>query len=180
MAKRSLYAALAPLFTYPGPDLPALAQHCYEAALACQPEAVPALAAFAATTTALSPSRLEEIYSATFDLSDACCPYLGYHLFAGSPKRAALMVNLKEAYREAGIEVGQELPDHISLVLRLLARSHEGEVASDLRECLLVPGLSKMAEALAESQNPYGSLLRGALLALATSQPVGAGGRQDV
>ncbi|MCL4464679.1 MAG: nitrate reductase molybdenum cofactor assembly chaperone [Chloroflexi bacterium] len=179
MGNRAMYAALAPLFAYPGPDLPALAQSCYEQALSCQSAAVSELAAFAATTAALSRSRLEEIYSATFDLSDACCPYLGYHLFGGSPKRALLMVNLKEAYREVGIEVGRELPDHLCLLLGYLAQSPDEDLAEDLRDIVLVPGLAKIAEALADSQNPYGSLLRGALLSLRSGQPVTAGGGQD-
>ncbi|MHB1004620.1 MAG: nitrate reductase molybdenum cofactor assembly chaperone [Chloroflexota bacterium] len=179
MTTRALYDNLADLFAYPGSELPLRARRCLAAARDAAPAAVPVLAAFADTVASQPSTRLEEVYSATFDLSDACCPYLGYHVFGASPKRAALMVELKEAYGQMGIDVGSELPDHLCLVLRYLARCQDEELAAELEEFVLMPGLEKMAGALADGQNPYADLVHTAQLVVQgerTSLPVGGAG----
>ncbi|MHB1133591.1 MAG: nitrate reductase molybdenum cofactor assembly chaperone [Chloroflexota bacterium] len=174
------YEQFATLLTYPGADLPQQAGRCAEA-LAAWGQAAQEARAFAAAARALTPARLEEVYSGTFDLSPACCPYMGYHLFGESPKRAVLMVQLKGEYREVGLEVGSELPDHLCLLLRFLARARDEALAADLTTELVAPGLIKMVGGLAgsEANNPYAHALRALLLAVQGEPPVGdAGGAQ--
>ena len=172
MAQREHYARLAELLSYPGPDLPALAERAAEALAGLVPEAARAVASFRAATSALPLGRLEEVYSATFDLNPACCPYLGYHRFAESPKRAALMVGLKQAYAAVGLASEGELPDHLCLVLRYLALAEDAELAGELRDEVLLPGLEKMLQALAGSDNAYASLLHAALLVARREQEI--------
>ena len=169
------YEQLATLLAYPTADLARNAARCAEA-LAANPPAAAEARAFAGAVRATAPGRLEELYSATFDLSPACCPYLGYHLFAESPKRAVLMVHLKEEYQRVGLEVGTELPDHLCLLLRFLARGEDEALAAELNAELLLPGLVKMVGSLADGENPYAHALRATLLAAQAEQPAAAGG----
>lgn len=110
--------------------------------------------------------EMEELYTATFDLNPVCCPYLAYQLVGDDPKRAAMMVKLQESYGAAGYVAGAELPDHVAVVLGFLARQEDWDLERDLVDELLVPGLRKMSDALDAGANPYGKLLRAALLTL--------------
>jgi len=116
---------------------------------------------FAAFVESTSLGHLEEIYTATFDLNPVCCPYVGYHLFGNDPKRADLMVKLQQGYREAGIDVGSELPDHLSLLLRYLAHIDDPELGGELAGMLIGPALEKMASSL-DGANPYALVVRSA------------------
>jgi nitrate reductase delta subunit len=129
--------ALARLLEYPtGQDYTALA---------------PALAA-------LSPEQREELYTATFDVTPACVPYVSIHLFGEENfKRAEFMAALLGRYRQAGFETCDELPDHVSVLLRFLAQTDEAERRELIQFCLLGP-LGKMVAALAV-ENPFRALL---------------------
>ncbi len=73
--------------------------------------------------------RMEEIYTSTFDMQPVCYPYIGYQLFGESYKRGAFMAQLNHAFSEtygeangeATFSAGNELPDHVAVVLRFLA-----------------------------------------------------------
>jgi nitrate reductase molybdenum cofactor assembly chaperone NarJ/NarW len=181
VAGQEMYVRLAELLSYPRPDLPTLAGRAAETLAGRSPEAAALLAAFRAAAVALPPGRLEEVYSATFDLSPACCPYLGHHLFAESPKRARLLVGLKEAYAQVGLALEGEIPDHVCLVLRYLAASEDKELRADLRDEVLLPGLDKMRQALANGDNAYAPLLQATLVVARGEREASAvGGAGDV
>lgn len=157
---RRALAALAPLFSYPGADFAARLATAREAvgATAC-PQALASLDRFARRAETVDANEREEIYSATFDLSPSCPPYLGVHLFeAESPERARLMVGLRRAAAQAGRQSGSELPDHLAEVLAG-ADAFSQEEWLDLARLCLVPALARMAERLDPVGNPYHHLL---------------------
>jgi len=133
-------------------------------------DALDALDEFRAAVEPLRLERLQEIYAATFDVNPACCLYPGYHLFGESYKRGAFMAKLNGEYRERGFEPGNDLPDHLPTLLRFLATLDDSELRSWLVIQAIVPGLQTITAAFEGTENPYGSLVRAALLAL---RPVG-------
>lgn len=117
------------------------------------------LAAFATEVAQMPPGLLEETHVRTFLVAPTSAPYVGVHLFGEeSFKRAHLMSQLMGRFRAAGFDPGDELADHVAVLLRF-ARHLDSEELSDLvRWCLAVP-IAAMHESIAESRNPYRHLL---------------------
>lgn len=61
---------------------------------------------------------LQREYVETFDVTRRCCLYLTYFAHGDTRKRGLALVQFKQAYRRAGVELDtDELPDHLSVVL---------------------------------------------------------------
>ena len=57
-------------------------------------------------------------YVETFDHTRKCCLYLTYFTFGDTRRRGVALVQFKQAYRKAGLDLtAQELPDHLGVVL---------------------------------------------------------------
>lgn len=125
---------------------------------------------FARAFAALSQDEREELYTATFDVTPACVPYVSIHLFGEeSFKRGEFMAALSARYAAAGFETRGELPDHLSVLLRFLAQTDEAEQRELVQFCLLGP-LGKMIAALSD-ENPYRALLGTVREVLASAYP---------
>lgn len=122
-----------------------------------------ACATFQDAIAGKSLAELQELYINAFDFRPDCTPNLGYHLFGDDGRRGLFLAELKERMQNSGITLGAELPDHISLVLRYID-AVEPDRAPVIEDCLR-PAVTRMAEALDSSENPYKHALR-ALLAL--------------
>ena len=64
--------------------------------------------------------RLQADYVDTFDVTRRCALHLTYFLHGDTRKRGAALVQFKQAYRRAGVEIadeGLELPDHLCVLL---------------------------------------------------------------
>lgn len=160
---RELLGLLAELLEYPGAGLPVKARQCEELLATARPEAAEAMADFAAFVEGEAAGRLEEIYTATFDLNPQCYPYAGYQLFGEDPKRTELMIRLQQGFCASGYSIGAELPDYVPVLLRFLSTAADEEMAAELREVVLAPSLAKMARTLEEKQNPYAKAVAAAL-----------------
>lgn len=166
-----LYDLFADLLEYPSLATPIKAGLCSQRLQTSHPEAGSLLERFYRETETRTLEQLEEMYTTTFDMQPVCYPYIGYQLFGESYKRGALMAQLNEAYRVCGYSSGQELPDHIAVVLRFLsveAADREGAFCQALLNEGLRPALEKMLQAFhPQSENPYVGLLSalGAVLA---------------
>jgi nitrate reductase delta subunit len=162
-----LYRLFADLLEYPTPALARQAQECSELLSAASPQAAALLKRFRCFVEQAPAARLEELYTGTFDLQAVCYPYVGYHLFGESYKRGMFMAQLNEGYRERGFSVGNELPDHVAVVLRFLALAADGDFSQVLLREGLIPTVDKMAQAFGDpSDNPYAGVIRALLLAL--------------
>lgn len=65
-------------------------------------------------------ARLQADYVDTFDVTRRCALHLTYFLHGDTRKRGAALVQFKQAYRRAGVELadeGLELPDHLCVLL---------------------------------------------------------------
>ncbi len=107
---------------------------------------------------------VEEIYSKTFDLQAVCYPYVGYHLFGEDHRRALFMAGLKGDYKANQFSCGNELPDHLGVMLRFLGKENQ-DGRDEMIDLCIIPALKKMVAGLAGTSNPYRNVLESLLLA---------------
>ncbi|MEO8355121.1 MAG: nitrate reductase molybdenum cofactor assembly chaperone [Chloroflexota bacterium] len=142
---RQLYQCFSRMLEYPAGGTLQAALKAYGMLMDESPKAAALLKEFHEYAETLSQGRLEEVYTGTFDLDAACHPYIGYHLFGETYKRSAFMVELKESYKAQGFEMpGNELPDHLAIILRFLAFTEDHALADDLIREALLPVLDRM------------------------------------
>lgn len=160
------YELFADILAYPASAIYDRSRE-YVSALATTDDTVcTELKKFFRTAEEISLSRLEEIYSRTFDLQAVCVPYAGCHLFGEDPARGMFMVKLGALYRSRNVKWDGELPDHISVMLRFLSVSDGGEERQELIDYCLIPSVRKMVKCFRENDNPYQGILKAVLLAL--------------
>ncbi len=166
-----LFDAFAALLEYPSAEMTEQAQDCLEQLKPIHAEAAEALDPFVRRLDQLSLEKMRELYTITFDMQPVCYPYVGYHLFGESYKRGAFMAQLNEAYHAREYSAGQELPDHLSVILRFVgldAENRQGEFCQALIHDGVLPALEKMIKVFdAESENPYFGLITALQLFLA-------------
>jgi nitrate reductase molybdenum cofactor assembly chaperone NarJ/NarW len=135
----------ADILDYPAPGLARKAAECAALIGAAQPEAGALLESFRRFAEETSLGKLQEVYSGFFDLNSICHPYVGYQLFGENYKRSIFLIGLKKAYRTQGFEAdASDLPDRLSVVLRFVARSKDGEEIDELLNRGLLPALARM------------------------------------
>ncbi|MEI6606409.1 MAG: molecular chaperone TorD family protein [Verrucomicrobiota bacterium] len=157
-------ALLARLLSYPDADFDAL----MDQALATM-DSLP-LIAFGSAFGALSHDAREELYTATFDVTPSCVPYVSIHLFGEENfKRGEFMAALHSQYAQSGFETFDELPDHIAVLLRYAATLGEPARRELVEFCLLGP-LVKITAAL-PGEHPYHFVLDAVVETLLTGYP---------
>jgi len=66
--------------------------------------------------------EVQEHYVLVFDMKRKACPYLSYWTDGDTRNRGRAILRFKQAYLDAGYEMGsEELPDHLSVVLEFAA-----------------------------------------------------------
>jgi nitrate reductase delta subunit len=112
----------------------------------------------------------EEIHTRTLDLNPLFVPYVGHKAFGETYRRGALMATLKGAQREAGVDPGGELPDHIAPVLMYLDATDDPH--EDLQE-VLSKAVQEMQKELkkADPDNPYRPLLEAVREVVGETEP---------
>ncbi len=170
--------AFADLLSYPAADLAARVDACVaalsgdggigRARVNAADEPVRDLLAFRSEAVRLGVARLEEAYTAAFDLDPACSLAVGHHVFGENARRSVFMARLAEMYRDAGVPPAEgELPDHLPAVLRYLDAGPPGTVMDDLVADAVVPALERVSESLGRADHPYAPVVRALLSHLA-------------
>lgn len=134
----------ARLLEYPHSGVAQTARDCRELIAAESAEAAALLGEFAAFAERTPQNTLEEVFTGTFDLNASCHPYVGYHMFGEAYKRSALLLELKERFREHGFDPGVELPDHIAILLRFMSVCPDAELVDEIAREALLPTLEPM------------------------------------
>ncbi len=160
-----LYEMLADAIDYPDPNLSQKIDQCV-ALSSFHEEATGLLKEFRAFLRRSSADTMEEVYTRTFDFGAACYPYVGYHLFGEGNHRGMFLAGLKEHYEAYGFSSGNELPDHLSVMLRFLSRNEDKEERDELLSLCILPALRKMVQGFGSETNPYQRLLKATLLLL--------------
>jgi len=110
--------------------------------------------------TEREPSALEELFTRTFDSNAERALEVGWHLHGENYARGVFLVRMRGLLREAGVTETTELPDHLSHLLLVMARS-EPDVAGALARGVVTPALAKIAAGFDNQENPYFCALRG-------------------
>ncbi len=138
------YSKLAGLFCYPGADFPQIVSEVQELLERQYPAAGAELKPFTEFVSGASPAELEELFNRSFEVQAITTLDIGYVLFGDDYKRGALLVNLNREHRQAGVDCGNELADHLPNVLRLLSRMSDIELRAELVQKIIAPALRKI------------------------------------
>ncbi len=145
------YEQLAALFEYPQRDYPAQVHRVRQLLERLHPLAAAELDSFARalpsdgeTFSAEALDEVQEIFTRSFDVQSITTLGVGYVMFGDDYKRGELLVNLNREHREAGVDCGSELSDHLPNVLRLIARWRDREMVVEFVEEILHPALERM------------------------------------
>lgn len=157
----TIYSAFAVILDYPKAPITGLLGDCAAELALESPDALADLLDFQAAIAQKTPSQLQEVYTAAFDLRPDCTPNLGYHLFGDDARRGVFLAELKGRMEARGMALGVELPDHIAFILNYLDLAEEERPAM-IEDCLL-PAVTRMIEVLKNSKNPYENALRSLL-----------------
>ena len=168
-----LFENLASLLEYPSSDLNLRVERAKQW-LIQEPEVAVQFISFRRKIRAFPVDKLQELYTQTFDLNPVCTLDIGYHVFGENYKRGELLAKLRET--EAPFELGQDnqLPDHLPVLLRLLAKLEDEELRLALIGEILIPALARMLEALSHTENPYRDLIEVISNALKNELPLGS------
>jgi nitrate reductase delta subunit len=177
MSLAECYASLARMLDYPG-GKEGMAADCDMAGKALQDRDIESpLEPFGRFVENATLAGLQEGYVATFDFNPAVALYLGHHLFGDHQKKGAYLIRLKREFGCHGFTPsGNELPDHLPLVLGFLAylarNAEDGVRRSFLSECVL-PGVDKLSAAFsARGDSPWKPVVEAARLLCAADSAV--------
>ncbi len=156
--------AFADLLSYPGADLPTRVDACVAALPGDGGEGPGQLMAFRREAERLGLARLEEAYTAAFDLDPACSLAIGHHVFGENARRSVFMARLADMYRDAGLPPAEgELPDHLPAILRYLDVGPQSQAMDDLVADAVVPALERLSATLGRADHPYAPVARALL-----------------
>ena len=96
---------------------------------------------------ASGPVSAQEEYVEAFDFDPGCTLDVGWHLFGETPERGAFLSILREDLARAGVREGEDLPDHLPTLLRLIACEDEESAAA--LATILAPAVARLHEHLA-------------------------------
>lgn len=158
MKREVVYQAASLCLSYPDDDVlaaaPVIAAALRESAPSAAASFSPLLTWWRETPTEL----VREAYVDTFDMSKRHALYLSYWTDGDTRRRGMVLADLKQRYRDAGLELSgtTELPDFVPLVLEF-ARLRPDEGAALMQEYRASLELIRIA--LAERGSPYADVV---------------------
>lgn len=156
---QELCRQFATLLGYPGENIAAQAATCSVDLRHVSSEAADSLESFITFLEANETSRIEEAFTGTFDLQSLCHPYVGYQLCGESQQRTMFMIKLRELYQQYDFISGNELPDHLTEVLRFVASITDQDCRLEIIQDGLLPALAKITQGVESDGHPYMALL---------------------
>ncbi|CAG0967470.1 MAG: nitrate reductase molybdenum cofactor assembly chaperone [Candidatus Methanoperedens sp.] len=153
-----IISLFADILEYPQSNLLKVVQECQSETITTNPEAGAMLGEFRGFVEGTPLNRLQEIYSSTFDLNATSCLYAGHYLFGESYERSMFLIGLKERYNACGFTAENELPDHLTVLLRFIAVCDKVDVRDEIISEALLPALTLMTGGKGsenESQSQY-------------------------
>jgi nitrate reductase molybdenum cofactor assembly chaperone NarJ/NarW len=133
--KRALLKLLSLCLAYP--DAETLTEMETAAAGLGEPRAQERLSHFMTLMKAQSLLKLQEHYTAVFDMNPSASLNLTYHLMGDREDRGRALAELLEVYLRAGFEPAvNELPDFLPLMLEFLAAAAPDEPHALILRCL--------------------------------------------
>jgi len=125
---------------------------------------------------AADPLQLAVRYVETFDMRRRASLHLTYYAYGDTRKRGMALLRFKHAYRQAGLQLGdEELPDFLPVVLEFAATVDQLQGERLLAEH--VPVLELLRLSLADTGSPYALVLT---VILATLPPISTADRRRI
>jgi nitrate reductase delta subunit len=149
----------ATLLSYPSENVATEAAACSAGLKQISPEASVSLESFNRFLEANDISQIEEAFTGTFDLQSLCHPYVGYQLCGESQQRTMFMIKLRELYQQYGFIPGNELPDHLTEIMRFLGSVADQDCRQEIIQDGILPALEKITLGIESDNHPYVSLL---------------------
>ena len=147
------------LLSYPGDHVKEQAVACAARMTGISPEAATSLQSFLDFIETNDFSRIEEVFTGTFDLQSLCHPYVGYQLCGESQQRTMFMIKLQELYQQYDFVSGNELPDHLAEVLRFVGSISDQDCRQEIIRDGILPALGKITQGIESDNHPYVALL---------------------
>ena len=157
--QQTICRQFAELLSYPTAELSQTVASCTALLREEQPSAAASLERFDDFLQNQTAARIEEVFTATFDLQPVCHPYVGYQLCGENQQRGMFLMQLNQLYRRHGFVAGVELPDHLSTLLRFIGTLAPQDCSRELIEDGLLPALAKILQGLDAADHPYTDLL---------------------
>lgn len=143
-SKPGTYSRLADLFSYPDGEFCTRVCSLQSWLDEESPAAALELRRFTDFVSAATLIELEELYTRSFDVQALTTLDLGYVLFGDDYKRGEILVNLNREHRDAGVDCGTELADHLPNVLCLLDVLRDDVLRRELVRKIVAPSLRRM------------------------------------
>lgn len=156
-----VHRAAALLLEYPSDELLTLLPAVRAALADVRPALAAPLLRLADHLVARPVPELAADYVATFDLRRRCSLYLTYYAYGDTRRRGVALVEVKQAYQGAGFELaGDELPDHLAVVLELAGTGDADGRAAGIGLLLTHrAGLELLRLALLDAGSPWADAL---------------------
>lgn len=156
---RTAWQAVSLLLDYPSEE--SVARHeLVRRAIAPLPDGVRVpLTSFLDHVDSLRIEDVQRDYVETFDHTRKCCLYLTYFSYGDTRRRGVALVQFKQAYKRAGVELSaDELPDHLGVVLEFGAttdREAAWKLLGDYRA-----GIEMLLVALQDRRSAWTSVIQ--------------------
>lgn len=145
------------LLGYPDERLVARVPLLRESTSTVRPSSAEPLRRFLDHAASSSVLDLARHYVETFDHRRRCSPYLTYYAHGDTRKRGVALLQVKQTYRRAGLELGpDELPDHLAVVLEFAAHDPRAGRALLLEHRA---GVELLRLALVDAGSPYADVV---------------------
>lgn len=148
------------LLSYPTAEVQTTATACQHLLQENRSEAATQLGDFVAHLASTDPAKLEELFTATFDLQPLCHPYVGYQLCGENQKRGLFLMKMQQLYRLHDFNPSTELPDHLGEMLRFIGTTNDQVCRQELISDGVLPALEKIIAGLDNDDHPYQGLLK--------------------
>ena len=152
---QNLCRQFAILLSYPSQSITTDATACSADLKLVSPEASNSLESFLCFLEANDINRIEEAFTGTFDLQSLCHPYVGYQLCGESQQRTMFMIKLKDLYQEYDFVSGNELPDHLTEVMRFIGSIADQDCRQEIILDGILPALTKITQGIESDNHPY-------------------------
>jgi nitrate reductase delta subunit len=119
----------------------------------------------------LGTSRIQELFTATFDWNPSTSLDLSWHLYGEQYARGEFLARTRQLLRDHGVSETSELPDNITHVLALIGRMQMQPAAEFARD-YAAPAVAKLVAALERSGSPFAPIMRAVREALPVRAPI--------
>ena len=140
----NILSSLSVLFEFPQNDWKQRALVAIDEMVQAFPQTENTVSPFREWIEKAAMAEIEENFTKTFHIQAVCYLDLGYVIFGEDYKRGVFLANMKAEQEQYGIDLQNELADHIGNVLKLLSVHQDEDFVNQLGSFILLPALKRM------------------------------------